>query len=48
MIEIQNLTKRFGSLTAVDDLSFTIEEGQICGFIGRGGAERGDPTNVIE
>ena len=37
-IEISNLTKRFGSFTAVDDLSFTVEPGRITGFLGPNGA----------
>ena len=38
MIEIRGLTKRFGKLTAVNDLSFTIEPGEMFGFIGPNGA----------
>jgi len=38
MIEIERFTKRFGKLTAVDDLSMKIAEGEICGFIGPNGA----------
>lgn len=38
MIEIQNITKRFGDKTAVNDLSATIESGKITGFIGPNGA----------
>lgn len=38
MLEIKNLTKRYGDRTAVDDLSLVIESGKICGFIGRNGA----------
>ena len=37
-IEISNLTKRFGSFTAVDDLSFVVEPGRITGFLGPNGA----------
>ena len=37
-IEIARLTKRFGDLTAVDDLSFTVEPGRITGFLGPNGA----------
>lgn len=37
-IEVRNLTKRFGSLTAVDDLSFSVEPGRITGFLGPNGA----------
>jgi len=37
-IEVDRLTKRFGDLTAVDDLSFTVEPGRITGFLGPNGA----------
>lgn len=37
-IEVRDLTKRFGSLTAVDHLSFTVEPGRITGFLGPNGA----------
>lgn len=38
MLEIQHLTKRYGSKLAVDDLSLHIRPGEICGFIGHNGA----------
>ena len=38
MIEVRNFTKRYGEFVAVDDLSFTIERGEIFGFIGPNGA----------
>jgi ABC-2 type transport system ATP-binding protein len=37
-IEVRNLTKRFGSFTAVDNLSFAVEPGRITGFLGPNGA----------
>lgn len=37
-VEVQGLTKRFGSFTAVDDLSFTVEPGTVTGFLGPNGA----------
>ena len=37
-IEARNLTKRFGDITAVDDLGFTVEPGRITGFLGPNGA----------
>lgn len=37
-IEVSELTKRYGKVTAVDDLSFTVERGSITGFIGPNGA----------
>jgi ABC-2 type transport system ATP-binding protein len=44
MIEIQDLTKKFGDLTAVDDLSFNVNEGEVFGFLGPNGA--GKTTTV--
>ena len=38
MLNIQNLTKRYGSKTAVDNLSLQLEAGEICAFIGHNGA----------
>lgn len=38
IIEARNLSKKFGSFTAVDDISFTIEENRIYGLLGRNGA----------
>ena len=37
-ISVQNLTKRFGSFTAVDQISFDVEQGEIFGFLGANGA----------
>jgi ABC-2 type transport system ATP-binding protein len=44
MIEIENLTKKFGDLTAVDTLSLDINEGEVFGFLGPNGA--GKTTTV--
>jgi ABC-2 type transport system ATP-binding protein len=38
VIEVSNLTKKFGSFTAVDHISFHVEEGEIFGFLGANGA----------
>ena len=38
MIDVQHLTKRFGDVTAVDDVSFQVDEGEIFGFLGPNGA----------
>ncbi len=38
IVEATGLTKRFGSLTAVADVSFTVQENSICGLLGRNGA----------
>jgi ABC-2 type transport system ATP-binding protein len=37
-IEVRNLTKRFGDITAVDDLSFAVQPGSVTGFLGPNGA----------
>ena len=37
-IEVKGLTKRFGAVTALDDLSFTVEPGRVTGFLGPNGA----------
>lgn len=38
MIDAENLTRKFGELTAVDDLTFHVEEGEVFGFLGPNGA----------
>lgn len=38
LLEVRSITKAFGSLRAVDEVSFTVGSGQICGFIGPNGA----------
>ena len=47
MIEVQHLTKRYGTHTAVDDLSFTAEPGQIYGFLGPNGAGKSTTMNIM-
>lgn len=47
MIEVKNLVKRYGDHTAVDGLSFTIEEGKIYGFLGPNGAGKSTTMNMI-
>jgi ABC-2 type transport system ATP-binding protein len=37
-IEVSGLTKRFGEVLAVEDLSFTVDEGRVVGFLGPNGA----------
>ncbi len=47
MIEIQNLVKKFGSLTAVNDITFTVESGQVLGFLGPNGAGKSTTMKMI-
>ena len=47
MIEVTNLTKRYGNHTAVDHLSFKVEKGQIYGFLGPNGAGKSTTMNII-
>ena len=47
MIEVKDLVKRYGSHTAVDHLSFTIEKGKIYGFLGPNGAGKSTTMNMI-
>jgi branched-chain amino acid transport system ATP-binding protein len=47
MLELKNMTKHFGGLTAVDSLDLTIEDGQILGLIGPNGAGKSTAFNCI-
>lgn len=47
MIEVRHLTKKYGSHTAVDDISFTVEPGKIYGFLGPNGAGKSTTMNII-
>lgn len=47
MIEIQNLTKRYGQITAVNNISFTVDKGEILGFLGPNGAGKSTTMNII-
>ena len=47
MIEVVNLTKKYGNHLAVDNLSFSIEEGQIYGFLGPNGAGKSTTMNIM-
>jgi ABC-2 type transport system ATP-binding protein len=47
MIEVRGLTKRFGSTVAVDDLTFTVEPGQVTGFLGPNGAGKSTTMRMI-
>ncbi len=47
MIELDRVTKRFGSVTAVDDLSFTVRPGHVTGFLGPNGAGKTTTMKII-
>ena len=47
MIEVKNLTKRYGSKTAVSNVSFTAEESEILGFLGPNGAGKSTTMNIL-
>ena len=47
MIEVQNLTKRYGRVTAVDDVSFRVERGEILGFLGPNGAGKTTTMRIL-
>lgn len=47
MIEVKNLTKRYGTHVAIDNLSFTVEQGKIYGFLGPNGAGKSTTMNIL-
>ena len=47
MIEVQHLTKRYGRVTAVDDVSFRVERGEILGFLGPNGAGKTTTMRIL-
>ena len=47
MIEVTNLTKCYGNIKAVDNISFTVESGEILGFLGPNGAGKSTTMNMI-
>ena len=47
MIEAQNLTKRYGEKTAVDDLTFTVKPGMVTGFLGPNGSGKSTTMRLI-
>lgn len=47
MIEVKNLTKRYGNFTALNNVSFTVDEGQVIGFLGPNGAGKSTAMNII-
>lgn len=47
MIEVKNLTKHYGQKKAVNDLSFTVNDGEILGFLGPNGAGKSTTMNIL-
>ena len=47
VIESRNLTKRYGTTLAVDDLSFSVEAGQVTGFLGPNGSGKSTTMRMI-
>ncbi len=47
MIEVQHLTKRYGDLTAVSDISFSVASGQILGFLGPNGSGKTTTMRIV-
>ena len=47
MIEVQHLTKQYGRVTAVNDISFRVERGEILGFLGPNGAGKTTTMRIL-
>lgn len=47
MIEVKNLVKRYGNHLALDNVSFTVEKGEVVGFLGPNGAGKSTTMNII-
>lgn len=47
MLEIEGLTKRFGTFTAVDDVSFSVDKGEVLGFLGPNGAGKTTAMRMV-
>ena len=47
MIEINNLTKRYGALLAVDNISFSVGPGEVLGFLGPNGSVRLSRNTIL-
>ena len=47
MIEVKNLTKKYGKFYAIRDVNFTVGDGEIVGFLGRNGAGKTTTMNII-
>ena len=47
MLEIQGLTKQFGQFTAVDDISFSVDRGEVLGFLGPNGSGKSTTMKMV-
>ena len=47
-IEVENLTKRYGDLLAVNDISFTVKKGEVFAFLGPNGAGKTTTVEIID
>ena len=47
MVEVKNVTKKYGKFTAVDNISFTVKDGEVVGFLGPNGAGKSTTMNMI-
>lgn len=47
MIEVKNVTKKYGNVTAVDNISFEVKDGEVVGFLGPNGAGKSTTMNMI-
>ena len=47
MIEVKNVTKKYGKFLAVDNISFTVKDGEVVGFLGPNGAGKSTTMNMI-
>lgn len=47
MIEVKNVTKKYGNFVAVDNISFTVDDGEVVGFLGPNGAGKSTTMNMI-
>ena len=47
MIEVKNVTKKYPNIKAVDNISFTVKDGEVVGFLGPNGAGKTTTMNMI-
>lgn len=47
MIKVKNLTKRYGSISALDNVSFSVKKGEVVGFLGPNGAGKTTTMNIL-